>query len=600
MQMTKNTQLRQQADLMGIVDNAPQWRKQLVEILNHSRSVAEAVATIQNALDILSQDIFYLLIADNEREDSDQSSRDRISLLSSLTERGTSEAPKIVALRAHDTKGQIYTALRDLSVADLKEDFNRQPSLEEICTAFDKQVEVNLNLGIFWIGTATEQAVCSLQIEDEQVDQDEILKPQVITELDDLLRRLFSNAESIIVRPLISTPSRSGMGVLSIQPFYPTGCGQAVVMKFGHLPRVKKEVEHFKDYVRPFVSGTRHTTIENTACTPLLGGIVYSLLLQGHKDEERSMPPPTLADMDASTSKCLKRSNNFALETTDSSWCDFGQFYQHNTTENITFALHHLFHETCGLWYANQGRLLSRNLTVDYCRQFGSSLEQLENTIKGTLPSITISRDHLSFTGLTQNRSFTNPFEAIRGRTFICPTYESITHGDLNQKNILVDNALGMWLIDFENTEHSHVLRDFATLDSVIRFQLLEAEEATLDERLAMEEALLSIAHFSQLERLLSAFKTENPALEKAYHTTCSLRMLARWAIDRNPRDDMNEYYVALLYNALFTLQFFSLSLRQREHAFLSASLLADKLTKKESYGTAAIGDRRRATARLR
>lgn len=98
-----------------------------------------------------------------------------------------------------------------------------------------------------------------------------------------------------------------------------------------------------------------------------------------------------------------------------------------------------------------------------------------------------------------------------------------------------------------------------------------------------MEEALLSIAHFSQLEHLLCTFKTNNPALEKAYHTTCSLRMLARWTVDRNPCDDMNEYYVALLYNALFTLQYFSLSTRQREHAFLSASLLADKLIKKEN-----------------
>jgi len=201
--------------------------------------------------------------------------------------------------------------------------------------------------------------------------------------------------------------------------------------------------------------------------------------------------------------------------------------------------------------------------------------------VKDSLSFVKKRNDQLFFTSLTDNRLFTNPFQAIKRHTFIFPTYESITHGDLNQNNILVDNAEGMWLIDFENTERSHILRDVATLDSVIRFQLLETAEATLDERLSMEETLLSITHFSQLECLSSALETKNQALAKAYQTTCHLRKLARWAIDRNPHDNMDEYYVALLFNALFTLQFFSLSLRQREHAFLSACLLTDHLVKK-------------------
>ena len=92
---------------------------------------------------------------------------------------------------------------------------------------------------------------------------------------------------------------------------------------------------------------------------------------------------------------------------------------------------------------------------------------------------------------------------------------------------------------------------------------------------------MLSITHFSQLARLASVFEVKNQALAKAYQTTSHLRILARWAIDRNPCDDMDEYFVALLYNALFTLQFLSLSARQREHALLSASLLVDQLIKK-------------------
>jgi len=138
----------------------------------------------------------------------------------------------------------------------------------------------------------------------------------------------------------------------------------------------------------------------------------------------------------------------------------------------------------------------------------------------------------------------------------------------------------GEWIYRVYSTGERRARQD--NFIAVIRFQLLETEEATLDERLVMEEALLSVAHFSQLEHLLSACKIRNPAVEKAYHIICSLRMLARWAIDRNPCDDMDEYYVALLYNALFTLQFLSLSPQQREHALLSASLLAEKVSQQD------------------
>jgi CheY-like chemotaxis protein len=531
-----------------VVDDEAQWREQLVEILNHEGYITKAVATAKDALDVLYRGIYHLLILDIRLDDDDQCQTDGMTLLKSLKERGLDEATKIIMLSAHGTKEDMRTAFRDFDVADFlsKDDFDRQHFLENVRTAFNNHVGVNLNLDIFWADAGAKQAVRYLQIEHEVIEQNEALCERAAIELEDLLRRLFPKAESLIARQLTARPSRSGTCVLNVQPFYPTGGGHMVVVKFGHFPRIKEEEQHFKDYVQPFVAGTRHTTIESHARTALLGGIVYSL-----------------------------------LGTTNDKWVDFGQFYRQNSIQRITSALDRLFHETCGSWYANPGRWLPRNLSMDYCRQYRCSIEQLECSIQDTLSSIQRRNGQLHFAPLTDDRLFTDPFQAIKERVFIYPTYESITHGDLNQNNILVDNAEGMWLVDFENTERSHILRDVATLDAVVRFQLLQMEEATLDERLTMEKALLSITHFSQLERLSSAFETSNPALAKAYHTTCHLRTLARWAIDRNPSDDMDEYYVALLYDALFTLQFFSLSTRQREHAFLSASLLADKLIKK-------------------
>src|SRR5207302_939404 len=114
--------------------------------------------------------------------------------------------------------------------------------------------------------------------------------------------------------------------------------------------------------------------------------------------------------------------------------------------------------------------------------------------------------------------------------------------------------------------------------DSAVRFQLLAAEKATLRERLYIEDILCTIERFSQVEQLPTTLSTRNQTLAKAYATIVHLRTLAHRLVGQNPNNDMSEYYIALLYNALNTVQFSSLSQTQREHALLCASLLVDKL----------------------
>ncbi len=150
-------------------------------------------------------------------------------------------------------------------------------------------------------------------------------------------------------------------------------------------------------------------------------------------------------------------------------------------------------------------------------------------------------------------------------------------HGDLNQHNLFVDQAGFTWLIDFQATEPGHILRDLAMLDSVIRFQLLTAQEATLEERLRMEEVLCSASHFGQLQQMTSEFAVGNRALEKAFASVIHLRTLAAKKVMQGRNDDLNEYYIALFYNALNTLKFPTLETVQHEHALLCASLLADR-----------------------
>ena len=76
----------------------------------------------------------------------------------------------------------------------------------------------------------------------------------------------------------------------------------------------------------------------------------------------------------------------------------------------------------------------------------------------------------------------------------------------------------------------------------------------------------------------MDSLPMENKALAKAYSTVVHLRILARKLVSQNPSDDMSEYYIALFYNAVNTLRYYSLPPGQREHALLCASLLADRL----------------------
>lgn len=184
----------------------------------------------------------------------------------------------------------------------------------------------------------------------------------------------------------------------------------------------------------------------------------------------------------------------------------------------------------------------------------------------------------LYFKTLNGNRSFKNPILAAVNHRFVRPTYVCTTHGDLNQRNIMIDQAGQTWLIDFQHTGPSHILRDIVRLESAVRIQLLTANEATLAERLEMEETLCCIERFRQVKRLAAVFETENQALAKAYATAIHLRTLAHKLIAHNPNDDFSEFHIASFYQALKTLEFDSLQPIQREHALLNASLLAEHL----------------------
>jgi hypothetical protein len=343
-----------------------------------------------------------------------------------------------------------------------------------------------------------------------------------------------------MVKPL--TPGYSGSAVLLATPFYADGAGQPVVVKFGDFRDIDLEYSNYRKYVQHFVGDARSTNVVELSRTPRLGGIVYSLL----------------------------GSPSSRLES-------FGSFYSHANISEIKLLLTRLFQETCGQWYANPGRVQLQDLSEEYQHRLGLTTENLDQALSEGLKSVQ-GKHKLRFDSLPGERTFTNPISAISNQRFLRPTYTCTVHGDLNESNVLVDDAGHAWLIDFGQTGPGHILRDVAELDSIVRFQLLGADQASLSERLEMEEALCNTERFSQIEELEATLETSNTALAKAYSTAVYLRTLSHRLVPKKPNDDISEYYIALLYYALKTIRFYSLPTLQRQHALLSASLLVDRL----------------------
>ncbi len=525
-----------------VVDDLERWRNAVSKILRSGGFDVDTAATRQEAAEKLKSRLYHALVLDIRMEEADKANQEGMDLFRELRQFENSNAMAVIVLSAHGTRSQMREAFRQLNATDFidKKGFDGIEFLAEVRDLFDNRLEINLGLEIHWLaGGSAEAAVLNLNLDGTRVKRDTDLQRLVSGELDDLLCRLFHSGESILVRPFGA--GLSGTGVLWVQPFYGDGGGRAVVVKFGDIRRIEGEIHNFTHFVQPYIGGGRSTAIQAWRRTPRLGGILYTLL-GGAGD---------------------------LFE-------DFGAFYRRSELPAIRQVLDHLFLDTCGGWYANPGQLRPLDLTSYYTERFGLKVEALQQKVAEGLKTVQ-GKDRLYFSSLSGERTFRNPIPAFAERHLVMPTYETLTHGDFNDQNILLDSEGRSWLIDFQGTGPGHVLRDLVHLDTVVRLRLLQPEEATLDERLLLEETLCQPGDFSQFASLEPPAGA-SPALSKAFGACVHLRSLAGRLVPGYSRGDASEYYAGNLYCALNLVRFLSIPNLQREHALLSASLIAERL----------------------
>ncbi|MEM8993995.1 MAG: response regulator [Acidobacteriota bacterium] len=524
------------------VEDEQEWRDLVLLVLEKKEYSAQAASSLQDAQTLLENELFHLLIIDMHLDDQQKDAIAGLRLLDQLIDEGARSAYGAIILTGYPTLETQRRAFKEQMVLDFLK--KRAFSPKTFATAIADlvpELEINLDLKIHWGPKLRDpaNAVRGLRLGPGRIDRsgESELGDRAGEELDDLLCRLFHEASEVVLEPL--GDGRSNTQVLLAQPSYPQrGTGSPIVVKFGDARDIEDEAERYEKWVGKFIGGGRSTQIKARRRTPLLGGLCYSLVGSGGE-----------------------------------SFTSLGEALRRGTLDRRRQILENLFSSTCANWYSNCTREMI-DLTEEYPENLRFSKGSMREAFEKSRAMIQGS-ETLKLQRLKVDRAFSNPLDLL-DLSLTFDTFRCTTHGDLNGDNVAVDDGGSTWLIDFQRTGPGHVLRDFAQLDAALRLRLLLPAEATLEERLALEEALLECDRFAELSEL--RLESDNPRLSDTFELCLFIRSLAGKQLASKVRDDFREYQAASFFHSINFVRFFDNSRALREHAFLSAALVAGKL----------------------
>jgi len=402
--------------------------------------------------------------------------------------------------------------------------------LEAIRSAFQNRIRLNTNLLITMSKRLTWRTLVEQLNLVRDRSEDEKLKAEEVIE--SLTCSLFFEANA--VHFLRTTPGYGSSTVALVRPAFEGAWGTELAVKFGPRESIAQEVANYKQWVNPF-AGIRSTQLqEGPVWSREMGAIAYKFV-----------------------------GENMKLVA------DFGAYYTARETSDtdVLATLENLFKRSCekwyqstrppteperkrlDLWYREQLNLLNAAAVDKLHRAFNSLLER-NNSKHG---EFRILEDGLLSVRLNERGPLTlpNPIHFAfddksgdrLGDLFPTPSKVAITHGDLHASNVLVGKSGETWLIDFHRTGWGPALRDFAEMESNIKFDLLE--DGSLRARYDLERVLL----FPRtLNEPLSPVSNLSPKHLRALAAIQRLREMA-WSL--TDTESTHEYYVGLLFLAL-------------------------------------------------
>lgn len=156
--------------------------------------------------------------------------------------------------------------------------------------------------------------------------------------------------------------------------------------------------------------------------------------------------------------------------------------------------------------------------------------------------------------------------------------FEGICHGDLNMQNILLDESMNVYLIDFSETKPRSVISDFARLEAIFL-----VDNAPVDNREDLDAYLNYIMRFYMVESLqhIPAYTysgRHQKQVQKQVALTLKMRKYALESVQGNP--DILPYYMALLEWVLPIVCYYSLPELHKRLSMCISALLCENVQK--------------------
>ncbi len=156
--------------------------------------------------------------------------------------------------------------------------------------------------------------------------------------------------------------------------------------------------------------------------------------------------------------------------------------------------------------------------------------------------------------------------------------FEGICHGDLNMQNILLDENMNVYLIDFSETKPRSIISDFARMEAIFL-----TDNAPLENQQDMDAYLNYITTFYAAESLLDtpAFTYTGRHQEKVQKQVSLALKMRKYALESvQGNADIIPYYLALLEWVLPVVCYYSLPETHKRLSMYISGLLCEKLSR--------------------
>ena len=358
--------------------------------------------------------------------------------------------------------------------------------------------------------------------------------------------KMFPDSTEILLTPI--TGGYSGSAVFKVDAWDRSGRKEMpFVMKLGPWYELGDELRGYEDHVKRYIQNNATQIIDHRKIGEY-GGILYNFVgINGRESTIKTME----------------------------------DYYASHDTGEVLTALDKLFRNVLRSWYG-QPKLKELFLYEEYDFFF-----QYDNIKHFSWEKFGVTPGDM-YVELPYNLGKSiNPLYFVEHvmderRSQAVSAYETSTHGDLNLRNVLMDDDLNMWLIDFASTRYSHILRDVAKLETAFKLECVDIDsEEKLKYILELEGQFIDAENLSDIPQIPIQstdikLNFDNSDVIKAFQ--CVRRVREYGNMITLLDEDISQYILGLLSYTLSAVSFISLNDYEKEYAWISSSLICKKL----------------------